>query len=198
MSERRLLVATTNRHKVIEIRTTLAPLGWQVEHAQGLPAIAETGRTFAENARLKARAAAALLGEPALAEDSGLVVACLGNEPGVRSARYAGEKATDAQNNARLIERLSALGAVDPAAAFVCHVAIALPDGSLLAEADGRVAGVIRWPARGAGGFGYDPLFHHPPSGLRLAELSPERKSAISHRGMALRRLCDLLRSPAP
>jgi XTP/dITP diphosphohydrolase len=112
----------------------------------------------------------------------------------VHSARFAGEHAAAADNNALLVERLSALGVTDPAAAFVCYVVIAAPDGSILAEAEGRVEGVIRWPARGERGFGYDPLFFHPPSDCRLSELSPEAKNAISHRGEALRALAEGLR----
>ncbi|MHC5009575.1 MAG: RdgB/HAM1 family non-canonical purine NTP pyrophosphatase [Planctomycetota bacterium] len=182
-------LATTNRHKAGEIAALLAPFGVEVRVPDALPDVEETGETFAENAALKARSAAASLGRPALAEDSGLVVPALGGEPGVRSARYAGPGATDADNNALLVERLTALGLEDPPAAFVCLAVVAAPDGRILAQAEGRVEGVIRWPARGGGGFGYDPLFHHPPSGMRLSELSAEAKNEVSHRGRALRSL---------
>ncbi|MDA1195213.1 MAG: RdgB/HAM1 family non-canonical purine NTP pyrophosphatase [Planctomycetota bacterium] len=184
-----ILVATTNAHKAAEIAAILAPTGLEVRPAPFMPHVVEDGDTFRANAILKACAAAAAHGLPALADDSGLAVDILGGEPGIHSARYAGERASDADNNALLIERLEALGAREPSAAFVCHLVIALPDGSLVAEAEGRVEGLIRWPARGAGGFGYDPLFFHPPSGCSLAELDPAAKNAISHRGRALRAL---------
>ena len=186
-------VATTNAHKAGEIAAILAPTGLDVQPAPEMPDVVEDGVTFRDNAILKARAAAAALGAPCLADDSGLAVDVLDGQPGVHSARYAGEDATDQDNNALLIERLEALGATDPAAAFVCAVVIAMPDGTLVAEAEGRVEGVIRWPALGDGGFGYDPLFFHPPSGCRLSELTPEAKNAVSHRGEALRKLAASL-----
>lgn len=189
-----LWVATTNAHKATEISAILAPLGIEVRRPEALDDVEEDGETFRDNARLKARAAAAALGAPALADDSGLTVEILGGAPGIHSARYAGVQATDADNNALLIERLSALGAEDPAAAFVCHVVIAAPDGRILAEAEGRVEGCLRWPEAGGGGFGYDPFFFHPPSACRLSELAPEAKNAISHRGLALRALAEILR----
>jgi XTP/dITP diphosphohydrolase len=192
---RRIALATTNRHKAAEIASILAPYGIEVAPAAGLPPVDEDGDTFARNAEKKARSAAAHLGRPALAEDSGLVVPALGGEPGVRSARYAGPGASDAENLALLVRRLEALGATDPEASFVCHAVLALPDGTVLARAEGRVAGVLRWPPRGDAGFGYDPVFHHPPSGRRFSELAPAEKSAVSHRGVALRALADLLRS---
>lgn len=193
LGEGPLWLATTNAHKAAEIRAILAPLGLEVRRPEALEDVEEDGDSFRDNARLKARAAAAALGAPALADDSGIAVDLLGGAPGIHSARYAGPEATDAQNNALLIERLSALGAEDPAAAFVCHVVIAAPDGRILAEAEGRVEGCLRWPEAGGGGFGYDPLFFHPPSDCRLSELPSEAKNAISHRGRALRALARLL-----
>jgi XTP/dITP diphosphohydrolase len=192
-----LLLASTNRHKAREIRALLAPLGFTVESPERLDPVEETGVTFRENALLKARAAAALHGREALAEDSGLVVPALGGEPGVRSARYAGEGATDDENNALLVARLQAKGLLDPPARFVCHAVVCAPDGSIRAEGSGEVEGVLRWPPRGTRGFGYDPLFHHPPSGCRLSELEPERKNEVSHRGRALRALAAVLRGGA-
>jgi XTP/dITP diphosphohydrolase len=190
-----LYLATTNAHKAGEIRAILAAEGLAVERPDELPAVVEDGATFRDNALLKARSAARHLGAPALADDSGLAVDVLGSAPGVNSARYAGPGADDDANNALLVERLTALGVVDPTAAFVCVAVVAAPDGRILAEAEGRVQGVLRWPARGGGGFGYDPLFFHPPSGCRLSELSPEAKNAISHRGTALRALARALRA---
>jgi len=191
----RLVMATTNAHKLDEARAILAEVGIEVlAPPRPLPLVEEDAPSFAGNAAKKARAAAALLGLPVLADDSGLVVDALSGAPGVWSARYAGLGADDAANNALLVERLVALGVRDPAARFVCHVVVARPDGGLLAEAEGRVEGVIRWPGVGAHGFGYDPLFHHPPSGRRLAELGPHAKNAVSHRGAALRALATRLR----
>jgi XTP/dITP diphosphohydrolase len=188
-----LHLATTNAHKAAEIAAILAPFGIEVRVPDRLPDVEETGETFAENARLKARSAAAFLGAPCLADDSGLVVPALDGAPGVRSARFAGPDATDAANNALLVKRLEAIGARDPEAAFVCHAVVAAPDGRVLAEAEARVEGVLRWPPRGGGGFGYDPLFHHPPSGRRLAELDAAAKNAVSHRGAALRAIAQRL-----
>ncbi len=198
MIEGTVYVATTNAHKADEIAAILAaclPAGSRldVQAAPHMPDVVEDGATFRDNALIKARAAAAALGAPCLADDSGLVVDALGGAPGVHSARFAGADATDTTNNALLIERLEALGVQDPAAAFVCCVVIARPDGAIVAEAEARVEGVIRWPALGDGGFGYDPLFFHPPSGCRLSELAPEAKNAISHRGQALRKLAASL-----
>lgn len=190
---RRLALATTNRHKAEEIRAILAPHGIEVDVPDALPSVEETGATFRDNAILKARSAARHLGVPALADDSGLVVEVLGGAPGVHSARFSGPDATTETNNRLLVERLAALGARDPAAAFVCVAVVVDPDGAVVAEAEGRVEGVIRWPATGRGGFGYDPLFHHPPSGRRLSELSPAQKNAVSHRGRALRALAEQL-----
>ncbi|MDJ0973342.1 MAG: RdgB/HAM1 family non-canonical purine NTP pyrophosphatase [Planctomycetota bacterium] len=186
-------VATTNPGKIPEIQAVLAPLGFDVRLPESLPHVEETGSTFAANARLKARAAAEALGAPALADDSGLCVDVLDGAPGVRSARFAGPDATDADNNRLLVERLEALGVADPTARFVCHVTLAAPDGRILAEGEGALEGVIRWPEQGENGFGYDPLFHHPESGCRTAELTPEAKNAISHRGRALRALAAAL-----
>jgi XTP/dITP diphosphohydrolase len=199
----RIALATTNPGKAREIAAALAPFGIEVERPAALPPVVEDGATFAENARLKAASAARALGRPALAEDSGLVVEALGGEPGVRSARYAGEGATDARNNERLLSEIAARGLVDPKAAFVCHAVVCAPDGRVLAEAQGRVEGVVRGPPEGRGGFGYDPLFHwsgegSPPGGVRFAELSPPAKDRVSHRGRAMRLLAERLIATAP
>ncbi len=189
-----VLLATTNRHKAREIAAILAPFGLEVEVPASLPPVVEDGETFAQNAYLKAASAAKATGRPAIADDSGIAVAALGGAPGVRSARYAGEDATDAMNTAKLLAELEARGLVDPAAAFVCHAILVAPDGRVLARAEGRVEGVVRGPPRGTNGFGYDPVFHHvgplhPPPGARFSELSPADKDRISHRGQAFRAL---------
>jgi XTP/dITP diphosphohydrolase len=193
-----VLLATTNAHKAREIASILTRYGIDaVEPARFDPPVRlapvdETGATFAENARLKAVAAAVVAGRPALADDSGLVVPALDGEPGVRSARYAGEHASDAENNARLLREIAARGLLDPPAAFVCVAVLAAADGRVLAEAEGRVEGVVRGPPRGRNGFGYDPLFHYrgpgaPPEGVRFGELPPAEKDSVSHRGRAFR-----------
>ena len=188
-----LFAATGNPHKAREMADILAAARVDVRRPSSLPPVVEDGATFAENAAKKARSAAAHLGAWAVADDSGLAVPCLDGAPGIHSARYAGDDATDEANNAKLIAALEALGVSEPEAAFVCHVVVAQPDGTLVAEACGEVRGVLRWPALGSDGFGYDPLFFHPPSGCRFSELPPARKHAVSHRGQALRALCQKL-----
>ena len=198
-----IYIATGNAHKVREMTAILDALSLVALAPPSLPHVEETGETFAENARIKARAAADFLGAWALSDDSGLSVECLGGAPGVRSARFAldhgcgsesdARQTRDTANNELLVQRLKMLGVRDPAAAFVCHVALAAPGGEIVAQAEGRVEGVIRWPLRPDGGFGYDPLFHHVASNKRFSELTPERKNAISHRAVALRLLAEML-----
>ena len=152
--------------------------------------VEETGLTFVENALLKARHAAAVSGLPALADDSGLVVDCLGGEPGIFSARYAGEPGSDARNNQKLLEKLSGVEMADRSAHFHCSLALlasAEDPAPLLAE--GRWHGKIAEQLAGQRGFGYDPLFL--PEGLTgsAAELSSAQKNSLSHRGLALKQL---------
>jgi len=187
-----ILLGTKNPHKVGEVREILRPLGVGVAVAVDLPDVDETGATFPENAALKALAYAAHCGAAALADDSGLVVPALGGEPGVRSARYAGGGAGDHANLELLLRRVRELGLGEPEAYFCCAVALALP-GEILLEATGNVDGRIVGEPRGENGFGYDPVFFHPPSGCTFAELPPERKNALSHRGRALRELARRL-----
>lgn len=202
-----ILLATRNRGKTKEFREAFGNLGISVKdlhEIEGIPDIEETGETFADNAFLKAKAVADRVGMAVLADDSGLRVDALGGAPGVYSARYAGEEAIDANNNAKLVrelERLEAAGELvvegDPeqlsAASFVCALVLYDPaDGSKL-EVEGTVEGRILRKARGEGGFGYDPLFWLPERGKSMAQLSPEEKNAISHRGNALRKLLALI-----
>ncbi len=191
----RLALATTNRGKLAEVAAILAPFGVEVVAADRLVAgwqVVEDGTTFAENARQKARDLAHRTGMPALADDSGLEVAALGGRPGVRSARYAGEQATDADNVARLLAELREVPDSERGAAFRCAVTLAWPDGTLL-EAEGRCEGSIARQPRGSGGFGYDPVFLDPETGLSFAELTAEAKNARSHRRRALEALRALL-----
>lgn len=215
-----ILIATRNRGKTKEFRAAFEKIGVRVtdlNETAGMPEVAETGATFADNALLKAKEIALAAGCPVLADDSGLCVDALGGAPGVYSARYAGEPSSDAANNAKLLRELSALRRflpdapvggdeelsgdqpedVEPetlsAARFVCALALFDPaDGSKWAV-EGTVEGRILADPRGEGGFGYDPLFWVPAFGRSMAELSSEEKNAISHRGQATRHLLELL-----
>src|SRR5262245_1969329 len=200
---RRIVLATTNRHKAREIAEILGPYGVTVEVPASLPPVDEDGETFAQNARKKAHSAARACGAPALAEDSGLVVDALSGEPGVRSARYAGPGASDEENVARLLREIASRGLVDPKAAFVCHAVLSSPEGDVLAEAAGRVEGVVRGPPRGRHGFGYDPVFHWfgdvtRKDGVRFSDLLPHEKDAVSHRGLAFRSIARALADLPP
>lgn len=194
-----ILVGSKNPKKLVEVREILAPLGLRAVIAVNLPEVKETGATFRANAALKAMAYASFLRAPCLADDSGLVVPALGGEPGVRSARYAGEKATDEENLRLLLRRLLERGLRNPAAYFQCNVAIAIAGETprVVVEAEGRVEGHLVHEPRGEHGFGYDPIFFHPESGCTTAEMDPDRKNAISHRGAALRALAEKLADPA-
>lgn len=181
------IIATHNAHKLEEIRRILEPLGIEaVTDTQlgiTLPDVEETGTTFEENARLKAAAACAFSGLPAIADDSGLAVDALNGAPGVYSARYAGENATDAQRNEKLLEELRDVPADKRQARFVSAVCCVFPNGDVL-HSQGEIHGVIAFAPAGKNGFGYDPLFL---VGERTtAQMTPEEKDAISHRGRAL------------
>lgn len=188
-----LLVATTNKGKLAELQPLLGALGFE---AVGLgafpdaPEAVEDGDSFGANARLKARHYASATGLPALADDSGLCVAALQGAPGIRSARFAGEHATDAQNNAHLLAKMEAVD--DRRAWFACALCVALPDGSVDLEVEGRCDGQLLRAPSGAGGFGYDPLFvpdDERAQGRPFAELPPGLKQQISHRALALAQL---------
>ena len=185
----RLVLASSNPGKLAELEALLDPAGLHVvaQEALGVEPPEETGLTFVENALIKARAACALTGLPALADDSGLVVDALEGAPGVRSARYAGEGATDAANVARLLESLEGVDAPERGAAFVCVIAClrhARDPRPIVCE--GVWEGRILDAPRGAGGFGYDPVFFVEAFGRSAAELSRAEKNAVSHRGQAL------------
>ena len=203
---RPLVVATRNRGKLYELRALFDGTGVDVidlaeaEARLGypLPDTVEDAPTFAGNAAKKARAIAAATGWPALADDSGLEVDALGGAPGVYSARYAGAHGDDGANNAKLVAALAAVPAARRTAQFRCALAVADPAGLLGADvitADGTVAGVILEAPRGAGGFGYDPLFLCPELGQTFAEAGVDAKSAVSHRGRALAALLPGLRA---
>ncbi|SDO05054.1 XTP/dITP diphosphohydrolase [Actinacidiphila guanduensis] len=197
--EKRLVLATRNAHKIVELRAILAETGLDVElvGADAFPEVAdvkETGVTFAENALLKAHALAAATGLPAVADDSGLCVDVLGGAPGIFSARWAGRHGDDAANLALLLAQLADIDAPHRGAHFACAAALALPDGTERV-AEGRLAGTLRRSPAGSGGFGYDPILQPDASngefvaGRTCAELTPAEKNAISHRGRAFRAL---------
>lgn len=191
-----LVVATGNQGKLREIRRLLADAGVRVLSLADfphLPEVEEDGETFAENARKKAQTVARLTGRLTLADDSGLEVAALGGAPGVRSARYAGEGATDEDNNRKLLAALAAVPREERGGAFVCVMALCDPGGDCRFF-EGRLEGEILEAPRGEEGFGYDPLFLLPGEGRTLAELPLEVKNALSHRGQALRKAMEHLR----
>ena len=198
----RIVIATGNPHKVDEIRAVLEPMGFAVvslpELGRPVPAEPdEPGSTFEENARIKARSYAAALGEAVLADDSGLEVDALQGAPGVHSAYWAGTEGSradrDARNNAKLVGLMRGIPPDQRRARFVCTMCIATPDGIVLIETRGEFEGVIADEPRGAHGFGYDPPLWIPERAMTSAELSPQEKNAMSHRGRAVRSLVYLL-----
>lgn len=180
------VIATHNAKKLKELERILEPLGFDAVIREDLPEVEETGTTFAENALLKAESAMRATGMPAIADDSGLVVDALGGAPGVYSARYAGEGATDRQRYEKLLEALRGVPAEQRTARFVSAVCCIFPDGKIL-TAQGACEGSIAFGSKGEGGFGYDPIFL---VGERsYAEMTAEEKDGISHRGRALAKL---------
>ena len=197
---RTLVAATGNRGKLAEIERLLDGLGWEVvaQSALGVEPPPEDGLTFVENAIIKARHAAERTGRPALADDSGLVVDALGGAPGVRSARYAGEGSDDAANNEKLLRALTGVPEEERTARFECAVVwMRGPRDPVPLIARGTWPGRVPEAPRGTNGFGYDPLFLDPATGCTAAELPPERKDALSHRGQALRALRAMLAAAA-
>jgi XTP/dITP diphosphohydrolase len=190
-----LVIATFNPHKVAEIRAILPALPFTLKALAEFPGAEpadEDGATLAENAVKKALAAARFTGLWALADDTGLEVDALGGAPGVRSARYSGENSTPDRNNARLLAELSGVPAAARSARFACAVALASPAGETFV-ARGELEGRIALAARGAHGFGYDPLFEIAGAGLTLAEVPEAEKNRLSHRALALRGLLPAL-----
>ena len=196
MSDNRIVFATGNEGKMKEIRLLLADLGMEIlsmKEAGADPEIVEDGKTFGENAEIKAKAVWAETGGIVLADDSGLVVDCLNGEPGIYSARYMGEDTSYEIKNQAIISRVNEAAGDDRSARFVCNIAAVLPDGRTLTSR-GTIEGIIGREERGGGGFGYDPIFFLPEYGCSTAELSMEQKNEISHRGKALREMKEKLR----
>jgi XTP/dITP diphosphohydrolase len=194
----RVVLATRNAHKVAELNRILADAGFAGELVgldafPSAPDVPETGRTFADNALLKARAIAAYTGLPAVSDDSGLTVDALNGMPGILSARWAGKHGDDRANLDLVLGQLADID--DRGGAFVCVAALALPDGAGEWTTIGVLPGTLTRSPRGANGFGYDPIF--VPDGLTTttAELAPAEKDAISHRGRAFRALAPRIAS---
>ena len=186
-----LVIATRNTGKTSEIRDLLKDFPINIKNLDDfgpIPEVKEDGNTFDENAYKKASFAARILGLPALADDSGLLVEALGGAPGIHSARYAGENATDEQRRAKLLQEMEEK--TDRRAAFECVISIAVPTGPALTY-EARCEGLITREPAGSNGFGYDPIFYYPPLKKTFAELTMQEKSHVSHRGKALRELRD-------
>jgi XTP/dITP diphosphohydrolase len=187
----RLVIASHNKGKIVEIAALLGPYGVEPISAAdcGVPEPEETGTSFAANAELKARFSADLTGLPALADDSGLCVDALGGDPGIFSARWAGES-KDFGAAMGLVEKAIAAKGPDAGrdAHFVCALSLCWPDGEIV-TVEGRVDGHLVWPPRGTRGFGYDPMFQPWHHALTFGEMDPEAKHAISHRAEAFRKL---------
>ena len=192
-----LLVATRNKGKLKEIQRLLADTGIIVkglDECGDLPDVVEDGDTFSANAYKKASTMAQLTNYVTLADDSGLAVEALDGQPGIYSARYAGDSASDADNNRKLLEDMVDVPFNHRQAAFHCVLALCTPDGNCQLF-EGRLDGMILEQARGDGGFGYDPLFMIPEYGRTLAELPLDIKNRISHRGQAFKRLVEYLQN---
>jgi XTP/dITP diphosphohydrolase len=194
----RLVLATRNANKVAELRAILADAGLDVELVGAdaypeIPDTKETGVTFADNALLKAHALAQGTGLPAIADDSGLCVDVLGGAPGIFSARWSGRHGDDRANLELLLAQLADIDSEHRSAHFACAAALALPDGTEHVV-EGRLGGTLRHAPEGDGGFGYDPILQPDGETRTCAELTPEEKNAISHRGKAFRALVPIIR----
>ena len=184
-----LVLATGNPGKTDEIRDLLKGFPIKIKNLDDfgpIPPVVEDGDTFEENAYKKASFVSKILGYPALADDSGLVVEALGGAPGIYSARYAGENASDQQRYTKLLEEMQ--GQANRQARFECLISLAVPTGAALTY-EGRCEGLIAEEPAGEGGFGYDPVFYYPPLKKTFGQLSREEKGRISHRGKALQEL---------
>ncbi len=194
---KRLIAATRNRGKLNEIREILKDLPFDIismEEAGISEDIEERGSTFEENALIKAIEVSRLTGEMVIADDSGLMVDYLEGAPGIYSSRFAGEGADDAQKNAKILAMLEGVPFEKRSAVFVCVAALVFPDGRSYTFR-GECKGYIALKPEGKNGFGYDPLFYMEEYGMTTAQLDPETKNAISHRGKALRKMAEKLRA---
>ena len=195
--ERKVIFATSNEGKMKEVRAILEDLGMEVlsmKEAGISVDVVEDGTTFEENAVIKATEIQKVCGEIVLADDSGLEVDYLNKEPGIYSARYMGEDTSYRIKNQSLIDRLEGVEDEKRTARFVCAIAAAFPDGSVEVTR-GTIEGRIGYEESGENGFGYDPIFYVPEFGCTTAELSPEQKNEVSHRGKALRMMKEVIRT---
>lgn len=186
----RLLIATGNSGKLREYRSLLGDVGWELVSPRDIGLsleVSESGRDYAENAKIKATSFASASGLVTLADDSGLEVDALGGEPGPRSARYAGPDADDVRRFSHLLDKLKGVPPDERSARFRCVIAVARPSGETELF-EGECEGVVAEAPRGETGFGYDPVFYLPERGRTLAELPPSEKDAVSHRGAAARK----------
>ena len=196
---KKLIFATGNQNKVREIKMIMADTDYEIMSLKdaGIDAdIEENGTTFEENAAIKAKAICEMTGELVLADDSGLEVDYLNKEPGIYSARYEGVDTPYSIKNQIIMDRLSGVPDEKRTARFVCAIAAAFPDGRVITRT-ATMEGRIGYEQKGENGFGYDPIFFLPEFGCTSAELSPEDKNAISHRGKALRMMRDVLKEGA-
>ncbi len=185
----KLVIATANPRKREELEALLAGLPVEVLTLRDFPdapAVAEEGETLEQNAAAKARQTARACSLHAVADDSGLFVAALNGRPGVRSARYAGPDPTSEKLCRKLLAEMESVADGDRGACFRCCIAMADPDGEVVLTASGRAGGTITREMRGCGGFGYDPVFFCERAGRTFAQMAPEEKNAVSHRGLAL------------
>ncbi len=190
-ADQEIVIATHNPGKLREMQALLAPLGLKILSLKDFPEapdVPEDGTTFAENAAKKAKTVARTTGRPAIADDSGLVVKALGGRPGVFTSRFAGERTSDRNKCLRLLEEMAGIPEEQREASFVCAIAVALPEGEVK-MVEGECQGRITFSPRGENGFGFDPIFLIPQLGKTLADLEPEVKNQVSHRGRALEKL---------
>lgn len=190
----KIVAATTNKGKIREFQEILGELGYEVVsmHDEGIDVeVEETGSTFAENALIKARAVSLLCDYPVIADDSGLCVEALDGAPGIYSARFAGDDATDEDRNIKLLEEMK--DKENRKAQYVASIAFIFPDGREITT-EGTIDGEIMTEEHGNGGFGYDPLFMCTEIGKCFGLATPEEKNAVSHRGRALQKLCKILK----
>ncbi|MDI3534105.1 MAG: XTP/dITP diphosphohydrolase [Thermosediminibacterales bacterium] len=191
MDMNKIVIASRNKGKIKEIKSILSELPLlvkSIDDFKGLPEVKEDGDTFKQNAVKKAKTIMEILDLPVLADDSGLEVDYIGGLPGVRSARFAGENATDEQNNKKLLKLLEGVSFNERTARFVCVMALALPQGSIFTTT-GSCEGYIATEPKGKHGFGYDPLFFIPEYNATMAELGDDLKNRISHRAKALSKM---------
>lgn len=187
-----LFIVSNNQHKIEEFKQLLEPLGYCIKSLKDISfpiEIEETGKTFEENAILKAKTCFELLNIPCIADDSGFEVIALNNEPGVLSARYLGEKTSYDYKNEIILQRLKDVS--DRSCRYVC--VIAYVDGETVKTFQGVVNGLVSEQAKGTNGFGYDPIFYYPPFSKTLAEVKPEEKNSVSHRYQAVVGLVNFL-----